>query len=84
LATVIDCHTKMVVGYAMDENYKTPLVEAALRHAAGRVSLRRTQSSTPIVSMCGPVFPGFLTRTAMDTPGCWCQVLPGALTRTSD
>jgi transposase InsO family protein len=37
LATVIDCHTKMVVGYAMDENYKTPLVEAALRHAAGRV-----------------------------------------------
>ena len=37
LATVIDCHTKMVVGYAMDENYKTPLIEAALRHAAGRV-----------------------------------------------
>jgi hypothetical protein len=36
------------------------------------------------VSMCGPVFPGFLTHTAMDTPGCWCQVLPGFLTRTSD
>ena len=39
LATVIDCHTKMVVGYAMDENYKTPLIEAALRHATGRVEL---------------------------------------------
>jgi putative transposase len=37
LATVIDCHTKMVVGYAMDENYKTPLIEEPLRHAAGRV-----------------------------------------------
>jgi transposase InsO family protein len=37
LATVIDCHTKMVVGYAMDDNYKTPLIEAALHHAAGRV-----------------------------------------------
>jgi putative transposase len=37
LATVIDCHTKMIVGYAMDNNYKTPLIAAALRHAAGRV-----------------------------------------------
>ena len=37
LATVIDCHTKKVVGYAMDDNYKTPLIEAALRHAADRV-----------------------------------------------
>jgi putative transposase len=34
---VIDCHTKMVVGYAMDDNYKAPLIEAALRHAAGRI-----------------------------------------------
>jgi transposase InsO family protein len=25
LATVIDCHTKAVVGYATDGNYKTPL-----------------------------------------------------------
>ena len=37
LATVIDCHTKMVVGYAMDDHYKTPLIDAALRHAHGRV-----------------------------------------------
>ncbi len=30
LATVIDCHTKAVIGYAMDDHYKTPLVSAAL------------------------------------------------------
>jgi putative transposase len=34
LATVIDCHTKMVIGYAMDDNYKTPLISQALRRAA--------------------------------------------------
>jgi putative transposase len=34
LATVIDCHTKMVIGYAMDNNYKTPLITEALRRAA--------------------------------------------------
>jgi putative transposase len=34
LATVIDCHTKAVVGWAMDDNYKTPLIEAAIRMAA--------------------------------------------------
>ena len=28
LATVIDCHTRMVIGYAMADNYKTPLIEA--------------------------------------------------------
>ena len=33
LATVIDCHTKMVIGYAMDDNYKTPLISRAIRHA---------------------------------------------------
>jgi transposase InsO family protein len=39
LATVIDCHTKMVIGYAMGEDYKTPLIQNALRHAAGRAAL---------------------------------------------
>ncbi|QNE16622.1 IS3 family transposase [Kribbella qitaiheensis] len=33
LATVIDCHTKAVVGWAMDDNYKTPLIEAAIEMA---------------------------------------------------
>lgn len=38
LATVIDCHTKMIVGYAMDDNYKTPLIVEALRRAVHRTS----------------------------------------------
>jgi transposase InsO family protein len=38
LATVIDCHTKKVVGYAMDDNYKTPLIVEAVRMAARNVT----------------------------------------------
>jgi transposase InsO family protein len=34
LATVIDCHTKAVVGWAMADNYKTPLIERAIEMAA--------------------------------------------------
>jgi transposase InsO family protein len=34
LATVIDCHTKAVIGWAMDDNYKTPLIAAAIEMAA--------------------------------------------------
>ncbi|WP_104483686.1 IS3 family transposase [Actinokineospora auranticolor] len=33
LATVIDCHTKAVTGWAMDDNYKTPLIETAIHRA---------------------------------------------------
>ena len=34
LATVIDCHTKAVIGWAADDNYKTPLIEKAIEMAA--------------------------------------------------
>lgn len=34
LATVIDCCTKEVIGYAMDNHYRTPLIEDAIRMAA--------------------------------------------------
>jgi transposase InsO family protein len=34
LATVIDCHTKAVSGWAMGDNYKAPLIEAAIEMAA--------------------------------------------------
>jgi putative transposase len=34
LATVIDCHTRAVVGWAMDDNYRTPLIEQAIVMAA--------------------------------------------------
>lgn len=39
LATVIDCHTKAVIGWAMDDNYKTPLIETAIRMAARNYDL---------------------------------------------
>ncbi|MFI9825961.1 IS3 family transposase [Streptomyces sp. NPDC052013] len=34
LATVIDCCTKEVIGYAMDEHYQSPLISRAIRNAA--------------------------------------------------
>jgi putative transposase len=34
LATVIDCHTREVIGWAMDDNYQTPLICAAIDRAA--------------------------------------------------
>jgi putative transposase len=34
LATVIDCHTKEVVGWATGDNYKAPLITAAITMAA--------------------------------------------------
>jgi len=34
LATVIDCYTKAVVGWATGDNYKTPLIEQAIEMAA--------------------------------------------------
>jgi putative transposase len=34
LATVIDCHTKEVIGWAADDNYKTQLIEKAIETAA--------------------------------------------------
>jgi hypothetical protein len=39
LATVIDCYSRKIVGWAMDDNYKTPLIQTAIRMAARNVSL---------------------------------------------
>ena len=33
LATVIDCHHKAIIGWAMGDNYKTPLISAAIAMA---------------------------------------------------
>jgi transposase InsO family protein len=40
LAIVIDCYTKAVVGWAMDDNYKTPLITAAITMAARNHDLK--------------------------------------------
>jgi putative transposase len=39
LATVIDCHTREVIGWAMDDNYRTPLIEKAITRAAANQHL---------------------------------------------
>ena len=39
LATVIDCATRKVIGWAMDGNYKTPLITAAIEMAARNAGL---------------------------------------------
>jgi putative transposase len=40
LATVIDCYSKMVIGWSMADHYKTSLIAAALDSAAGAVDLQ--------------------------------------------
>ncbi len=39
LASVIDCATRKCVGWAMDDNYKTPLITRAIQMAARNLSL---------------------------------------------
>jgi putative transposase len=39
LATVIDCTTRKVIGWAVDDNYRTPLITKAIEMAARNVSL---------------------------------------------
>ena len=39
LATVIDCATRKCVGWAIDDNYRTPLITSAIQMAARNVEL---------------------------------------------
>ncbi len=39
LASVIDCATRKVAGWAMDDNYKTPLITSAIEMAARNLNL---------------------------------------------
>ena len=39
LATVIDCATRKITGWAMDDNYKTPLISDAIKMAARNLDL---------------------------------------------
>lgn len=39
MATVIDCATRKVIGWAMGDNYKTPLITAAIEMAARNTGL---------------------------------------------
>jgi putative transposase len=39
LATVIDCATRKIAGWVMDDNYRTPLIKEAIRMAARNLDL---------------------------------------------
>jgi transposase InsO family protein len=39
LATAVDCATRKVIGWAMDDNYRTPLITAAIEMAARNLDL---------------------------------------------
>ena len=39
VALVIDCYSRAIVGWAMDDNYKTPLITDAIRMAARNLTL---------------------------------------------
>jgi putative transposase len=39
LATAIDCATRKVIGWAADDNYRTPLITAAIEMAARNINL---------------------------------------------
>jgi putative transposase len=41
LATVIDCYTKAVIGWAMSDNYKTPLISAAIGMAVRNHDIKK-------------------------------------------
>ncbi|MGH8777234.1 MAG: hypothetical protein ACRDWI_19545, partial [Jiangellaceae bacterium] len=44
LATVIDCHTKAVVGWSMAKHMRTSLICDALTMAAGNVDVAMTRT----------------------------------------
>jgi len=40
---VIDCATRMIVGWAMDDNYKTPLITSAVKMGQDGRTERKTR-----------------------------------------
>lgn len=40
LATVIDCYSKKVIGWATADHYRTPLIEAAIDAAVGNIDVQ--------------------------------------------
>lgn len=78
LATVIDCHSKVVLGWAMADHYRTELVTDAIRMAAGTGVLQggavfHTDRGSNYTS---DTFGGFLTgldirRSVGRTGVCW-------------
>ena len=62
LATVIDCATRKIVGWATDDNYKTPLISSAIEMAARNLISLRAPYSTPTVAATIPLPSSVKTR----------------------
>ena len=78
LATVIDCCTKEVIGYAMDDHYQTPLISRAVRNAARNRKLAKNaifhsdRGSNYMSAEYGKVLDGLnLRRSAGRTGVCY-------------
>ena len=73
---MIDLATRMVIGWQLAEHLRTSLVIDVLAMAMTHGHVR-PEAIFHSDSEDGEAVLGFLTRTAMDTPGGWCQVAPG-------
>ena len=62
LATVIDCATRKLVGWAMDDNYKTPLISDAIKMAARNWTCPKERYFTATAEVITP---------RPSSPGCW-------------
>ncbi|MFC7641724.1 IS3 family transposase [Streptosporangium lutulentum] len=54
LATVIDCHSKAVLGWAMADHYRTELIKDAIRMAAALGCSSQAPFSTPTAARTTP------------------------------
>jgi transposase InsO family protein len=80
LATVIDCYSKKVIAFTMDDNYQTPLITTAIRRASHNQRLVpgaifHTDRDTPTPPMISGPCSRLLTSDAQ--PG-----VPGSATTT--
>jgi transposase InsO family protein len=79
LATVIDCHSKAVLGWAMADHYRTELVKDAIRMAAGTgllqpkpVLQRQVEPKNYTSEEFGRVLTGLGIRRSVGRTGvCW-------------
>jgi putative transposase len=80
LASVLDMGSRRVLGFALPEHHDAQLAYGALAMAVavrgGQVPGVILHTDSEYVRAGGPR--AFLTRTAMDARGCWCQAAPGA------
>jgi putative transposase len=80
LDSVLDMGSRRIVGFALGEHHDAELAYGALAMAVavrgGSVPGVIFHTDSEYVRAGGPR--AFLTRTAMDARGCWCQAAPGA------